>query len=70
MLESKTYFIENRHQQIAYKKYGLQGCFFISTALIGTRNLLWTEEVTRMLEKSRQPFVEVQLNKKHHFKNH
>ena len=25
MLESKTYFIENRHQQIAYKKYGLQG---------------------------------------------
>ena len=24
MLESKTYFIENRHQQIAYKKYGLQ----------------------------------------------
>ena len=25
MLESKTYFIENRNQQIAYKKYGLQG---------------------------------------------
>ena len=25
MLASKTYFIENRNQQIAYKKYGLQG---------------------------------------------
>ena len=25
ILDSKTYFIENRDQQIAYKKYGLQG---------------------------------------------
>jgi peptidoglycan/xylan/chitin deacetylase (PgdA/CDA1 family) len=57
-----------RHAMPILKKYGLQGCFFISTGLIGTRNLLWTEEVTRMLEKSRQPFVEVQLNQKHLFK--
>jgi peptidoglycan/xylan/chitin deacetylase (PgdA/CDA1 family) len=57
-----------RYAMPILKKYGLQGCFFISTGLIGTRNFLWTEEVTRLLEKTRKPFVEVDLEQRRLFK--
>ncbi|MCB0262812.1 MAG: polysaccharide deacetylase family protein [Calditrichaeota bacterium] len=36
------------------QKYGIEGCFFISTGLIGTRDFLWTEEVTRLLNNTKQ----------------
>lgn len=51
-----------RHALPVLKKYGLQGCFFITTKLVGTRELLWTEQVTRLLEKTRRPRVEVYLD--------
>lgn len=49
------------------KKYGLQGCFFITTHLIDTREFLWTEQVTRLLEKTRREKVEVELERPHSF---
>lgn len=45
------------------KKYGLQGCFFITTHLIDTREFLWTEQVTRLLQKTRREKVEVELDR-------
>ncbi len=43
------------------KKYGLQGSFFITTGLIGTRELLWTEQVTRIITNTQRPQVQLQL---------
>jgi len=42
-----------RYAAPVLKKLGLEGCFFISTGLIGTRNFLWTELVTRLLHNTR-----------------
>lgn len=44
------------------KKYGIQGCFFITTNLIGTRELLWTEQVTLMLERTKKPSLTLELD--------
>ncbi len=44
------------------KQYGIQGCFFITTNLIGTRELLWTEQVTLMLERTKKPAVTLELD--------
>ncbi|HQV33018.1 MAG TPA: polysaccharide deacetylase family protein [Calditrichia bacterium] len=53
-------FVNNyRYAMPILKKYGVEGCFFITTNLIGTRNFLWTEEVTRRLEMTRMPAVEL-----------
>lgn len=49
------------------KKYGLQGCFFITTHLINSREFLWTEQVTRLLEKTRRQKLEVKLERLHSF---
>ncbi|MFZ0391993.1 MAG: polysaccharide deacetylase family protein [Calditrichia bacterium] len=35
------------------EKFGLKACFFITTKLIGTREFLWTEQVTRLLQRTR-----------------
>lgn len=51
-----------RHAMPVLKKYGLEGCFFITTKLIGTREFLWTEQVTRLLEKTRRPRVEINID--------
>ena len=44
------------------RRYGVEGCFFITTGLIGTRKLLWVEEVTRMLHHTRRSEVRVTLD--------
>ncbi len=44
------------------QKYNLQGCFFITTGLVNTRRLLWTEEVTRMVQRTRKKEFGVTLN--------
>ncbi len=43
------------------KKNGLQGCFFITTKLIGTREYLWTDHVVLLLEKTQKTRVELNL---------
>lgn len=44
------------------QKYNLQGCFFITTGLVNTRRLLWTEEITRMVQRTRKKEFGVRLN--------
>ncbi len=39
------------------QRYGIQGCFFITTSLVNTRNFIWTEEITNLILKTRKPSV-------------
>ncbi|MGH1362026.1 MAG: polysaccharide deacetylase family protein [Calditrichia bacterium] len=50
------------HAAPVLKKLGVEGCFFITTGLIGTRNFLWTELVTRLLHNTNIPDVKLQLD--------
>lgn len=36
------------------QKYHLQGCFFVTTGLVNTRQLLWTEAITRRVQRTRK----------------
>ena len=56
-----------RYAMPLLKKYGLQGCFFISTKLIGTRDYLWTEQVTLLLEKTAKSRLELNLDERRVF---
>ena len=51
-----------RYAMPILKAYGLQGCFFITTNLIGTRDYLWTEQVTLLLERTARPQVVLDLD--------
>ena len=44
------------------RKYGIQGCFFITTGLIGTKDLLWTEKVTLLVARTRQKEISLVLD--------
>ena len=44
------------------KKYGLQGCFFITTELIGTRKFLWTEKITRAILNTQKKKLVLELD--------
>jgi len=50
------------------QKYGLQAVFFITTEFIGSREFLWTEQVTRMIQKTNKQVLEVELDKKYSLK--
>jgi len=41
------------------QKYGIQGCFFITTSLVNTRNFIWTEEITNLILKTRKPSADI-----------
>jgi peptidoglycan/xylan/chitin deacetylase (PgdA/CDA1 family) len=43
------------------QKYGLEGVFFITTNFIGSREFLWTEQVTRLIQKTQKKSLEVDL---------
>ena len=43
------------------KKYGLQGCFFVTTGLIGKNEMLWTEKITYLLFNTQKSKVKVKL---------
>ena len=45
------------------KKYNLQGCFFITTSLIGTKKFLWTDHVNRLIMNTNRKKIELELNK-------
>lgn len=56
-----------RYAMPVLQKYNLQGCFFISTDLIGTRQYLWTEQVTLLLEKTTKSQLELTLDSNKRF---
>lgn len=41
------------------QKYGIQGCFFITTSLVNTRNFIWTEELTNLILKTGKTSVTI-----------
>ncbi len=41
------------------QKYDIQGCFFITTDLVNTRNYIWTEELTHLILKTGKASVSV-----------
>jgi len=49
------------------KKYGLQGCFFLTTQLIGTREFLWTEQITRLIHRTEKHKLTLNLDIRHQF---
>jgi peptidoglycan/xylan/chitin deacetylase (PgdA/CDA1 family) len=49
-------------------KYGIEGCFYITTSLIGTRQFLWTEEITRLITHTKVEQLELTLNERKIFK--
>jgi peptidoglycan/xylan/chitin deacetylase (PgdA/CDA1 family) len=51
------------HALPVLKKYGLQATFFITTDFVGSRELLWTEQVTRLIQKTNEKEFEVELDK-------
>lgn len=50
------------------QKYGLQAIFFVTTDFIGSREFLWTEQVTRLIQKTNKAVLEVELDKFHSLK--
>ncbi len=49
------------------KKYGLQACFFLTTRLIGTREFLRTEQITRLIHRTEKTKLILHLDKKRQF---
>lgn len=43
------------------QKYGLEAVFFITTNLVGSREFLWTEQVTHLIQKTNKKTLEVEL---------
>ena len=41
--------------------YGLEAVFFITTSYIGSREFLWTEQVTRLIQKTKKKSLRVDL---------
>ncbi|MFQ5584695.1 MAG: polysaccharide deacetylase family protein [Calditrichia bacterium] len=48
-------------------KYGLQACFFVTTNLVGTHNFLWTDQVTRLIHRTRKSRLKLHSTKKFNF---
>lgn len=49
-------------------EYGIEGCFFISTGLVGHREMIWPEKITYLLMGSNNPVVFLQMGDVHTFK--
>jgi peptidoglycan/xylan/chitin deacetylase (PgdA/CDA1 family) len=60
----------NNYQYAApiLQKYGIEGCFYITTGLIGTRQFLWTEEITRLITHTKVEQFELTLDEHRIFK--
>ena len=53
-----------RYAMPILRKHGIQGCFFITTGLIGTKELLWTEKVTLLVARTRQKEITLTFDSK------
>ncbi len=49
------------------KKYDLSAVFFITTGLVGTRNLLWTEQVSRLLARTSRKTLKIFVDREYEF---
>ena len=50
------------------QKYGLEAVFFITTSFIGSREFLWTEQVTRLIQKTRKKVLDVEIGENRSFR--
>lgn len=49
------------------EKYGLHGCFFVTTNYIGKKEYIWTEQVTLLLQRTKKSKVQLHLEDKYVF---
>lgn len=49
------------------QKYGVQAVFFVTTNFIGSREFLWTEQVTHLIQKTKKKVLEIELGKGYSF---
>lgn len=45
------------------RKYNLQACFFVTTSLIGTQKILWTDHVNRLIMNTSRKQIELKLDR-------
>ncbi len=45
------------------QKYGLEGCFFISTGLVGENEMIWPERITYLLFATSKTSIEITLDR-------
>jgi peptidoglycan/xylan/chitin deacetylase (PgdA/CDA1 family) len=50
------------------KKYGIQGCFFVTTGHIGKKEMIWPEKLTYLILGTNKTHIRLHLNKTKLFK--
>lgn len=61
-------FMNNyRYALPVLKKYDLSAVFFITTGLVGTRKLLWTEQVSRLLARTKRRTLKIFIDREYKF---
>ncbi len=49
------------------KKYGLQASFFVTTSLIDSKKMIWTEEITRYIKRTHKKSLSISLEEERVF---